>query len=87
MSSRKSRKFSREFKLEAVCRMESGEKICALARELDVARKLLYEWRAAFRAGGASAFRSRGRPRKGEAVVGARSSGTGPPPTRIASRF
>ena len=79
MSSKKSRDFRVEFKLEAVCRMESGENVCALSRELGVARKLLYEWRSAFRSGGVSAFRRRGRPRKGEVVVGSRSSLTSAP--------
>lgn len=69
----RSRTFSREFKVAAVSRIESGEKVSALSRELKVGRKLLYEWRAALRAGGAEALRGRGRPRKGSVVVGARS--------------
>ena len=40
---RKSRRFSREFKLGAVGRMQAGESPSALARELGVRRKLLYE--------------------------------------------
>ena len=59
-----SRVFSREFKLAAVRRMLSGENVSALSRELTVARKDLYVWRDRFRAGGAEALRSRGRPRK-----------------------
>ena len=70
----RTRTFSREFKLAAVSRMEGGETVAALSRELSVGRKLLYEWRDAFRAGGAEALRGRGRPRTGSAVVGARSS-------------
>ena len=69
-----SRVFSREFKLSALSRVESGESIAALSRELNVGRKLLYEWRDAFRAGGPEALRGRGRPRTGSEVVGARSS-------------
>lgn len=72
----KSRSFSRDFKLSALCRMESGENVSALSRELNVRRKLLYEWRDAFRAGGPEALRCRGRPRKGSVVIGARSGGT-----------
>jgi transposase-like protein len=68
-----SRTFSREFKVAAVARIENGEKISALSRELKVGRKLLYEWHAALRAGGLEALRGRGRPRKGTVVVGARS--------------
>jgi len=71
-----SRVFSREFKLAALSRMESGENVSALSRELAVRRKLLYEWRDAFRAGGADALRGQGRPRKGSVVVGAKSSGS-----------
>ena len=70
-----SRVFSREFKLAALSRMDGGENVSALSRELNVRRKLLYEWRAAFRAGGPEALRSRGRPRKGSVVLGAKSSG------------
>lgn len=54
--------------------MESGENVAALSRELRVRRKLLYEWRDAFRAGGPEALRGQGRPRKGSVVLGARSS-------------
>ena len=71
---RRSRSFSRDFKVSAVCRLESGEKVSALSRELQVSRKLLYEWRAALRAGGLEALRGRGRPRKGTAFIGARTS-------------
>lgn len=58
---------SRDFKLRAVNRMLSGTNVSQLARELGVRRKLLYEWRDAFRAGGPEALRGRGRPRKGAA--------------------
>ena len=71
----RSRVFSRDFKLTALSRMEGGENISALSRELNVRRKLLYEWRAAFRAGGPEALRGPGRPRKGSVVVGAKSGG------------
>ena len=73
---KKTRVFSREFKLAALSRMESGENVSGLSRELTVRRKLLYEWRDAFRAGGAEALRGQGRPRKGSVFVGARSSGS-----------
>jgi transposase-like protein len=59
------RNHSREFKLAALARMESGENVCALARELGVKRKLLYDWRDRFRRYGEAALRGRGRP-KGE---------------------
>jgi transposase len=72
MPNKSPRKFSREFKLEAVRRILAGEQITALSRELTVLRKDLYAWRKLFRAGGAEALRPLGRPRKGDGVVGSR---------------
>jgi transposase-like protein len=63
------RRFSRDFKLAALARMEAGENVSALARELDVRRKYLYQWRDRFRTGGPVALRSRGRPTKAEALA------------------
>jgi transposase-like protein len=60
---KKLRSFSRDFKLKVVERMEAGENVAALAREMDVQRPLLYRWRDAFRSGGKRALRNRrGRP-------------------------
>lgn len=56
------RVFSLEFKLGAVRRMQAGESPSALARELDVRRKLLYEWKQRVEEGGEENLRSRGRP-------------------------
>ena len=64
----KRRVFSREFKLSALSRMEAGENVSALSRELGIRRKLLYQWREAFRSGGPEALRGRGRPGKAVAV-------------------
>ncbi len=50
MLGKRSRVISRGFKLEAVARMDAGENVSRLARELGVRRKLLYEWRDAWRA-------------------------------------
>jgi transposase len=69
MSDREERRFTREFKLAALSRMEAGENVSALARELGVRRKYLYQWRDRFRAGGPVALRSRGRPTKAEALA------------------
>ena len=66
MPNKTPRKFSREFKLEAVRRILAGEQIKALSQELTVLRKDLYSWRKLFRAGGAEALRPLGRPRKGD---------------------
>jgi transposase-like protein len=63
------RRFSREFKLAALARMEAGENVSALARELGVRRKYLYQWRERFRSGGAVALRSRGRPTRAEVLA------------------
>lgn len=70
----KPRKLSREFKLSALSRMEAGEDVSALSRELKVRRKLLYEWRDTFRAGGPEALRGPGRPHKGSLLAEAKSA-------------
>ena len=72
MTTKFNRRYDRDFKLAAVGRMEAGENVAALSRELGVVRKLLYDWRRAFRLGGASALREQGRPGKDERVIAAR---------------
>jgi transposase len=62
------RVFSREFKVGIICRMQAGESVSALARELKMTRKDLYAWRDRFQAGGPEALRGRGRPAKAEAA-------------------
>ena len=69
------RVFSREFKIGIICRMQAGESVSALARELKMTRKDLYAWRDRFQAGGPDALRGRGRPRNAEAA-GLAASGT-----------
>ena len=59
MTKRTNRRYDRDFKLAAVGRMEAGEQVAALSRELGVRCKLLYDWRRAFRLGGAEALRFR----------------------------
>ena len=66
MLKKRSRVFSRAFKLAAVRRMIAGEDVSALSRELRVLRKDLYYWRTRFRAGGPEALRGKGRPKKTE---------------------
>jgi len=63
------RQFSREFKLAALARMAAGENVSALARELGVRRKCLYQWRERFHLGGPVALRSRGRMTKAERLT------------------
>ena len=75
MSNDEVRSFSREFKLRAVQRMEAGENVSALARELTVKRVILYRWRDAYRLGGLEALRLKGRPSKAEAAAMAAARG------------
>ena len=67
------RVFSREFKIGIICRMQAGESVSALARELKMTRKDLYAWRDRFQAGGPEALCGRGRPPK---AAGLAASGT-----------
>lgn len=65
------RSFSWDFKLRTLERLQAGETVSALAREIGVHRQLIYKWKDAARAGS----RRRGRPTKIEAL--ARQSGDG----------
>jgi transposase len=78
MTKEGARRFSREFKLAALRRMQGGENVSALARELGIRRKYLYAWLERYRIGGAVGLRSCGRPTKEEAL--AMSAQEGPPP-------
>jgi transposase len=69
MAEESARRYSREFKLAALARMAAGENVSALARELGVLRKCLYQWRERYRLGGEVAVRSRGRPTKAESLA------------------
>jgi transposase-like protein len=48
--------------------MEAGENVCALARELKIKRKLLYDWRDKLRRLGPAGLRGRGRPARSSVV-------------------
>src|SRR5208337_146716 len=62
MSQQGMRTFSTEFKKAVVLRLEAGERIAAVSEKLRIRRKLLYEWRAAYRKLGAGGLnRKRGR--------------------------
>ena len=62
MSQQGMRTFSTEFKKAVVLRLEAGERIAAVSDELKIRRKLLYEWRAAYRKLGVAGLnRKRGR--------------------------
>lgn len=64
MSEKPPTRLTRAFKLAALQRMLAGENVSALARELGIKRKLLYQWRDRVRAKGPSGLRSRGRPKR-----------------------
>jgi transposase len=60
---KKARKYSVDFKQEAVRRMAQATTIVGLAKQLGVRRKLLYQWRDQFQAEGKAGLeRRRGRP-------------------------
>lgn len=61
LSTNEPSRFSREFKLEALRRMEAGENVSVLARQLGVSRKSICQWRNRYRLGGSNALRGRGR--------------------------
>ena len=70
MSQQCMRIFSTAFKESAVLRLGTGERLAEVARELGIARKLLYEWRAAYRKLGLSGLNRR----RGPNPRGARAS-------------
>jgi transposase-like protein len=59
------RAFSTEFKSSVIQRIEAGERLAAVAVELGIRRKLLYEWRAAYRALGAAGLNRKRGPKAG----------------------
>ncbi len=63
--SRVQRSFSTDFKVRAIQRIDAGEKLAAVARKLGVARKLLYDWRAAYRALGIAGLNRKRGPQPG----------------------
>jgi transposase-like protein len=63
------RQFSNAFKERVVLRLEGGEKIAAVAEETGVRRKLLYQWRDAYRSMGTAGFNRKRGPKPGTARV------------------
>ena len=82
MSQQGMRTFSTEFKEALVLRLEAGERIAAVSEELKIRRKLLYEWRAAYRKLGAAGLNRK----RGRKPGGARASpdAAPAPPTELA---
>ena len=60
------RKFTREFKLAAVRRLEMGASAAEVARACEVNANVLHRWRREFRDGVESAFPGLGRQRQSE---------------------
>lgn len=58
------RKFSKEVKLAAVRRVQGGEGVGRLARELEISPSELYRWCRESQEFGALAFAGKGRPRR-----------------------
>lgn len=57
------RTFSPEFRVQVVQRIEQGESVSKLHRELDIKRSVLYRWRDRYRQEGAAGLERRaGRP-------------------------
>ena len=57
------RRFTREFKITAVRRLQQGESVAVLARTLEVNPGLLHRWREEFRHEPGKAFPGSGRSR------------------------
>ena len=65
MSNRTPRIFTTEFKERAVLRLEAGEQFSALAAELGVRRKLLYDWCKSYRLLGVAGLNRKRGPKPG----------------------
>src|ERR1700722_2325955 len=65
MSDQGMRLFSTGFKAEVVRRLEAGEALAKVSRELGIARKLLYEWRSAWRRHGVAGLNRKRGPKPG----------------------
>lgn len=60
-------KYPKEFKIEAVKLMKSGEKQPSeIAREIGIKRTLLYRWKDQYEKKGEEAFGGRGRPKNNQ---------------------
>ncbi len=78
MSDRTNRVFTTEFKERAVLRLEAGEQGTALAAELGVRRKLLYDWRKAWRRLGVAGLNRKRGPKPGVVRSGGPPGGVAP---------
>jgi transposase len=72
MLDQRMRVFSTALKAGVVGRLEGGEALAAVARELGIARKLLYEWRSAWRQFGMAGLNRKRGPKPGRRRLSAR---------------
>ena len=63
------RKFTKEFKLEAVRRLESGVSMAEVARGLEVSPNVLHRWQREFRQAPGKAFPGQGQRRWSEGKI------------------
>jgi transposase len=63
------RRFTREFKLTAIQRLEQGISIAEVARALEVNANVLHRWRSEFRQGPGNAFPGQGQRRWSEGRI------------------
>jgi transposase-like protein len=63
------RRFTREFKLAAIQRLEQGISIAEVARALEVSANVLHRWRGEFRQGPGNAFPGQGQRRWSEGRI------------------
>jgi transposase len=63
------RRFTREFKLTAIQRLEQGISIAEVARALEVNPNVLHRWRSEFRQGPGNAFPGQGQRRWSEGRI------------------
>ncbi len=75
MSDQPQRAFSTAFKESVILRIEAGERLAAVAEELGIRRKLLYQWRHAYRKHGVAGLNRKRGPKPG-------GKGSGSPPGR-----
>jgi transposase len=65
MSDQPQRAFSTAFKESVVLRLQAGERLAAVADELGIRRKLLYQWRHAYRRLGVAGLNRKRGPKPG----------------------
>jgi len=66
MSDQDARRLATDVKVRIVQRVEGGERLAAVAAEMGVLRKSIYEWRAAYRARGAAGLNLKTGPKRGD---------------------